>query len=414
MNVHSGGRPRCAVCEKPVKRDATSKLCTGCARLVHVECVPLITQAELCYECPNCKLTDLEFPRVSTTLDPANSGQSNIFVFPSEKSPKIVNLRGLNTFSIPSTPTPFASAICETSSACVSATPKRLASPSSPSISRDAKQHCPSFTLSEASDLSSVSLDSQINLGSSQENNGIASNTPAYLTEFLQIFNTLMDSVSTQIIDLDNNVSARITQIENRVDSVESSVEYLTNRTMLVDNAEILISGLPRNVQLSHAEIVPKLFNELGVSHLTIFIINMRTGNGPDLTPLENVPNIQAQGGPPNNQPRNPNFFALVMKMNSTIVRDEIISRTPILKDQSVSTILNIPGNSKIFCRALWPREIYQLYEKALVTAKQLNYERPLVKNLTVCMRQTRTSRLIPVNSEFEPGALISRPPPVS
>ncbi|KAJ8672440.1 hypothetical protein QAD02_003699 [Eretmocerus hayati] len=97
-----------------------------------------------------------------------------------------------------------------------------------------------------------------------------------------------------------------------------------------------------------------------------------------------------------------------------TSFRDEIISHTLIPKEKSAATTWNAPGTSKISCRALWPREVYQQYEKALVVAKNLNYESPMVKNLTVCMRENRTSFLIPINSELEFNALILRASPAN
>ncbi|KAJ8672505.1 hypothetical protein QAD02_003764 [Eretmocerus hayati] len=117
------------------------------------------------------------------------------------------------------------------------------------------------------------------------------------------------------------------------------------------------------------------------------------------------------------NRTSNPNFFALVMKMNSTVVRDELISRTPVyeresMKEKTIAIILNVPGDSSIFCRALWPREVYQLYKKALLASKNSNYERPVVKNLIVCMRETRTSPLIPLSSELELNFLPRRSVP--
>ncbi|KAJ8678159.1 hypothetical protein QAD02_013946 [Eretmocerus hayati] len=165
---------------------------------------------------------------------------------------------------------------------------------------------------------------------------------PAYFTKLIENFNERMDNVDLKINALDTSMAARITQIDNRVDIVQNTVEQLTKRSVLVDNAGILISGLPRNAQLSHAEIATKLLSALGVPHFTHFIMNLRVWNGPDLVPLQNVPNMQPQASSANRTP-NPNFFALVMKMSSTVVRDELISRTPVLKGKTIATIFNVP-----------------------------------------------------------------------
>ncbi|KAJ8672031.1 hypothetical protein QAD02_003290 [Eretmocerus hayati] len=412
MNVRSApaGRLTCAVCASPVKRDETSKLCTNCANLTHVDCVPYTTLAELCFQCPKCKLSELarsQFPSDLAVKSASLPAASELLL--SSECQSASSAASLQ-FPIPSTPPPFASATIGTSSAGVSSTPKRVASPPSPTTARDAKQHCPSSSLSESGD-SLSSVESQIDMGSKANGSTGQDAASAYFTKFIENFNERMDNVDSKINALDSSVTARIAQIESRVDTVQNAVEHLTNRSILVDNAEILVSGLPRNTQLSHAEIATKLLNSLGVPHFTQHIINLRVWNGPDLVPLQNIPNMQPQANSAN-RTSNPNFFALVMKMNPTVVRDELISRTPVLKEKTIATILNVPGDSSIFCRALWPREVYQLYKKALLVSKNLNYERPVVKNLIVCMRETRTSRLIPLSSELELNFLPRRSVP--
>ncbi|KAJ8677976.1 hypothetical protein QAD02_013763 [Eretmocerus hayati] len=188
-------------------------------------------------------------------------------------------------------------------------------------------------------------------------------NTLAYFTEFLQNFNERMDDVSAKIAQLDTRVSERIVHVEDRVTVVESSVKNLADRNIFVDNAEILVCGLPKNMQLSQSDIASRLYNALGLPPFSNFIVTIRFWNGPDLVPLQNVPNMQAQNSQTVNITPNPNFFALVIKLNSTIVRDEIILRTPALKEKSIATIFDVPGNSMISCRALRPREVYQLYK---------------------------------------------------
>ncbi|KAJ8678161.1 hypothetical protein QAD02_013948 [Eretmocerus hayati] len=234
--------------------------------------------------------------------------------------------------------------------------------------------------------------------------------TLAYFTKFLETFSVRMDSVDSKIDALDTDVSALFARIENGVDVVQEPVKLLTDRGTSVDTTEILISGIPRSTQLTHNGIVSK-FLALGLPHLTHCIVSVRLWNGPDLVPFQNVPNMEPQAGTVNRTP-NPNFFTLVMKLVPTVVRDEVISRTPTLKDKTVFSILEILGDSQIFCRAFWPREVYQLYRKSLVASKTLNYERSVVRNLKVCMHGTRTSRLIPILSDSELDVLPPHPPP--
>ena len=72
------------------------------------------------------------------------------------------------------------------------------------------------------------------------------------------------------------------------------------------------------------------------------------------------------------------------------------------------------PHNVSI--RAIHPSPVYQLQKAAIIASKKLNFARPMVKGLVVCMRKTRTSPPTPIYSMEELNAFVEKhtPPPPS
>ena len=64
--------------------------------------------------------------------------------------------------------------------------------------------------------------------------------------------------------------------------------------------------------------------------------------------------------------------------------------------------------------RPLYPTPVHQLQAAATTASKELNFARPIVKGLVVCMRQTRRSPLILAYSIEELNAFVQKhkPPP--
>ncbi|KAJ8684721.1 hypothetical protein QAD02_020514 [Eretmocerus hayati] len=108
--------------------------------------------------------------------------------------------------------------------------------------------------------------------------------------------------------------------------------------------------------------------------------------------------------------PQLPQHTALVMKLASSSTRDSLVLDSAKLKNRTAYDIFGVGSRLKVFCRPLWPKEVHLLLRKAWTACTQLNYDRPVVGNLTVCVRQTRSSPLIPIFSEKDLEGLTPRP----
>ena len=91
---------------------------------------------------------------------------------------------------------------------------------------------------------------------------------------------------------------------------------------------------------------------------------------------------------------------ALVFTFAFPASRDEILRRTPDLKDLDCQTIFGAGGPAKLSVNALWPDPVHKFLKLATARYKELGHLRPLVKNLTVFMRPTKNGSLLPVTCE--------------
>ena len=90
-------------------------------------------------------------------------------------------------------------------------------------------------------------------------------------------------------------------------------------------------------------------------------------------------------------------------------MRDDILRRTPGLRDLTCENIFGAGGDAKLSVNALWPDPVHRLLKYAFAKHKQLGHLRPIVKNLTVFLRPTKNGPLLPVTCEADIDALTPR-----
>ncbi|KAL7290425.1 hypothetical protein TKK_0016114 [Trichogramma kaykai] len=91
----------------------------------------------------------------------------------------------------------------------------------------------------------------------------------------------------------------------------------------------------------------------------------------------------------------------MVVKLASPGTRDDCLLSAS--KLASISTqLLFGGGDGRLRLCALWPREIHALLKKAYSAAHALSYTRSVVRILTVFMRVTNKSELVPKRPSSE------------
>uniref|UniRef100_A0ABD2VVJ0 RRM domain-containing protein n=1 Tax=Trichogramma kaykai TaxID=54128 RepID=A0ABD2VVJ0_9HYME len=199
-----------------------------------------------------------------------------------------------------------------------------------------------------------------------------------------------------------NQHTSDIAQIRDEVTEVQGSLQsILTSRQLgpsvpqasphLSDTCEILLTGLPGDVDLSEEEVLGRVFTAMGLKHYHKFVAHTR--------PRE----------PKNSRGTTPaNTKAFVFALSSQSTRDHCVKSSFKLASIGVNTLFGV-GDGTIRLRPLWPCEVFNLLNKAYEAAHKLNYAQPIVKNLTVFMRETLGAKLIPIQTERDLQSLKPR-----
>lgn len=167
------------------------------------------------------------------------------------------------------------------------------------------------------------------------------------------------------------------------------TVERLVDQSLLTDSCEIRISGVPKIFSGDHKSAVEKIFATTDNTHNLQHVTEIRECPEPSKV----CPTDKKLAG---------DTISLAVKTVSPSVRDNIVSKSRLLKDKSAQSIFNSGGNHRVFLSSIWPRPVYELLRAATAKSKSLNYLSPVVRNLVVCLRVDATSPLTPVYADTD------------
>lgn len=226
----------------------------------------------------------------------------------------------------------------------------------------------------------------------SNESNGVPINTqpPPWFTAFEARLDGRIDTNKNLFIKL---IADYKTEIQRKLDHVRQNFNCLLHNQIVIDDCEIRLSGIPRDSSFEPFSIINKVLTTCNIPHMIAQVISWRSWN------LSNAAvSASTQQGHRNHSE------TLIFQVTSPVVRNLILRHSAILKSHTAQTIFGTGGTSKIYLSALWPKSTYNLLRKAQKVAMQLGYAPPTVRNLIVCMRQTKskTSVLIPITSEAD------------
>lgn len=57
------------------------------------------------------------------------------------------------------------------------------------------------------------------------------------------------------------------------------------------------------------------------------------------------------------------------------------------LRASNTETVFGVGGKWKVFINPLWPEAVDLILRQAIQVSKTVDYERPIIGNLTVCMK---------------------------
>ena len=223
-----------------------------------------------------------------------------------------------------------------------------------------------------------------------------------------------VEAVEQRLQTFDANQLALSARHDADIAAVRAGVSYnsaviqesLSHRS-LKDPRELIVRGITPAVQLEPMPLAAALLTALKLQHLVKFVTNWRAWSPPARADDRGSPATDPQTAPALATPLRAVVFTLVCPA----ARDDILRRTPGLKDLDCQSIFGAGGPAKLSVNALWPDPVHKLLKRATARHKQLGHLWPIVKNLTVFMPPTKNGPLIPVTCEADVDAL---PPPSS
>ena len=106
---------------------------------------------------------------------------------------------------------------------------------------------------------------------------------------------------------------------------------------------------------------------------------------------------------------------AIVLKLSSSTIRDQLVSKSHKLSHKSVNEIFDSEREGHLSLFPLWPKSTYEILKEARKKSKELNYAKPIARNLRVYMRENSKSKLVLFKSKQDLTTMKFRhtPPPV-
>ena len=230
-----------------------------------------------------------------------------------------------------------------------------------------------------------------------------------------------VDAVEQQLQTIDRNQAALNARHDADIAAVQAGVSFNSavnqdalNHRSLEDPREIIVRGIPPAVQLEPAPLAAALLTALKLHHLVLFITGWRAWDPPARADRRRIAAAASPAAPAlaASALAAPALAApaltasLLFTFAFPAARDDILRRTPSLKDLDCQTIFGAGGPAKLSVNALWPDPVHKLLKLATARYKELGHLRPLVKNLTVFMRPTKNGPLLPVTCEEDINAL--------
>ncbi|CAB0032722.1 unnamed protein product [Trichogramma brassicae] len=232
------------------------------------------------------------------------------------------------------------------------------------------------------------------------------------LDKMFEMMNRLMNKVEglcTSVRELDLRVSeqeakssAPVSPIKEDLENVKISTakcsEFISRIPSIIalysatDQCEMLLSGVPSGLELSDNQVLKKTFSAMGMEHHERFITRTRSWK------------------PKNSRSVKEHTRAIVLQCSSPIVRDGLMAQSHKLAKFENRTLFDTGGESRLSLSPLWPKNIYQLLLEAKSLSHRLHYASPIVRNLTVLMRKSPQSELIPIRTKEDLNLMDSRP----
>ena len=137
------------------------------------------------------------------------------------------------------------------------------------------------------------------------------------------------------------------------INAVPSDLLQITRNEALSDTCEMLVTGIPINLEISNVLILEKIFNALELSHVSAFVLETREWRLVELSENSNIANtVDSHNNYNNNVNSNSaHFRSFVVKFSSYCVRDNVAFKCSKLAKFDCNSLFGKRGNKHIFLR---------------------------------------------------------------
>ena len=180
--------------------------------------------------------------------------------------------------------------------------------------------------------------------------------------------------------------------LSRRLDGIVESVNKPFS-----DPCEVLLSGIPAAVDCSNIDSLLPVFSSLKLQISRFHLVSVRSW----------TPRTRATEAGAGEVTPGPYTNSVVIQCVSQHIRDVIVENSAKLRDVTCQTIFGVGGNTHLFIRALWPKQLFELLNKAYQTAFELKFMKPFVRNLVIYIRKDRNSAPLPIHSQADLDSLV-------
>ena len=213
-------------------------------------------------------------------------------------------------------------------------------------------------------------------------------NSEAKMYQMYEFMYTHMMGLESRLNEVAKITSERFSQDDTRLQALEQRAVRTVQP--YESTAEIVVSGLPTRGQLTHEEIVNRIFNFFGATRFLGDVISIRKFNSVN----ENESSTSYEGMAALKS------FSLILRFKSVQDRNEV-TRLEILKGHiPVVTIFpDLPdlAEHKVFLNEFLAKEVYKLLRLVRARAKARHYDRVRVRIEQIFIRKSFDSELIPL-----------------
>ena len=217
-----------------------------------------------------------------------------------------------------------------------------------------------------------------------------------------------IDSVERSIKETDTQHKAEFASIRNDIAGIAKTVD---DSSIKENPCEVVVRGLPPALALTNKQITTALLTALQLPDYAQHVVGWREWTpkkrAEQLNPAQQATS-QALGEPAQPQQNHQPVRSLAFNLSSSFMCDSVLKNAPLLRNLTCQAIFGTGGESFLSVNALWPTQVYVLLKRAIAVYRQLGYARPIVRNLTVFVRPTKTGPPVPIPRESDVDALVN------